>query len=72
MDHEIERWFIVATCQKCQKTIYLLRDLNQGKGSLNAIYDVMCPFCQHKGSYEGRHHREIITGTDCGDASSPF
>jgi len=44
MDHEVERWFIVATCQKCQKTIYLLRDLNQGKGSLNAIYDVMCPF----------------------------
>jgi len=44
MDHEIERWFIVATCEKCQKTIYLVRDLNQGKGSLNAIYDVICSF----------------------------
>jgi len=72
MDHEIERWFIVATCEKCQKTIYLVRDLNQGKGSLNAIYDVVCPFCQHKGSYEGRHHREILTAMGAGGVSSPY
>jgi hypothetical protein len=58
MDQEADRWFIVTTCEECQKIIYLMRDLNKGRGSLNAIYQVTCPFCQHRGSYEARHYRE--------------
>ena len=58
MDQKTDQWFIVVTCQECQSTIFLFRDLNNGKGSLNATYDIKCPECNHKGSYEGRHYQE--------------
>ena len=50
-------WYIVATCENCNSTIFLVRDLNEGRGSLNAAYGVTCPQCNHKGFYEGRHYK---------------
>ncbi len=50
-------WYIIVTCEHCQSTLYLFRDLTDGKGSLNAIYSVTCPHCRQKGEYEARHYR---------------
>jgi hypothetical protein len=50
-------WYIVVTCEHCQSTLYLFRDLTEGKGSLSATYAVTCPLCQQKGEYEARHHQ---------------
>jgi len=58
MDHQTGHWFIVATCEKCRTTIYLFRDLNEGKGSLNATYKTTCPNCHYTGYYDGRHYQE--------------
>ena len=49
-------WYIVVTCQKCSRTIFLFPDLNNGKGAVDARYIVTCPRCQHKGGYSGRHY----------------
>jgi predicted nucleic-acid-binding Zn-ribbon protein len=48
-------WYIVVTCQSCLSTIFLFRDLTEGKGNLDATYTVTCPRCGHKGSYTARH-----------------
>jgi len=50
-------WYIVVTCQKCDSTVFVFRDLTDGKGSINATYSVTCPRCQQKGDYEGRHYQ---------------
>ena len=50
-------WYIVVTCGNCGSTLYLFRDLNNGKGSLTGTYFVTCPRCDHLGEYEGRHYQ---------------
>ena len=35
MDQKTGQWFIVVTCEESQSTIFLFRDLNNRKGSLN-------------------------------------
>ncbi|HEU5236073.1 MAG TPA: hypothetical protein VFU37_02960 [Pyrinomonadaceae bacterium] len=52
-------WYIVVTCKHCQSTIFLFRDLTNGKGSLGATYVVTCPHCQRRGEYEGRHYQHV-------------
>jgi predicted nucleic-acid-binding Zn-ribbon protein len=49
-------WYIVVTCAKCASTIFLFRDLTEGKGSLDARYIVTCPRCKHEGQYQARHY----------------
>ena len=53
---QIGTWYIVVTCEKCQATIFLFRDLNEGKGALDANYIVRCPHCEHKGAYTAQHY----------------
>ena len=50
-------WYVVVTCQQCQSTIFLFRDLTKGKSRLDANYLVTCPQCQHEGQYTGRHYQ---------------
>ena len=54
---EIGSWYIVVTCHHCTATLFLFRDLTEGKGSLSATYVVTCYHCGHQGEYEGRHYR---------------
>lgn len=49
-------WYIVITCSHCRSTVYLFRDLTEGKGALDACYVVKCPYCQQDGEYEARHY----------------
>ena len=56
MDHKDGQWFIVVTCEQCRTMIYLFPDLTNGKSSLNASYEVICPHCHHGGIYDGQHH----------------
>jgi DNA-directed RNA polymerase subunit RPC12/RpoP len=51
-------WYIVVTCAKCDSTIFLFRDLTQGKSSLTARYIVRCPRCGHEAEYEARHYQQ--------------
>jgi len=53
-------WYIVVTCEKCDSTVFLFKDLTDGKGSINATYSVTCPRCRHKGDYEGRHYEHSL------------
>jgi hypothetical protein len=50
-------WYVVVTCQSCLSTIFLFRDLTEGKGRLDANYIVTCPRCSHRDSYTARHLR---------------
>jgi len=58
------RWYIVTTSEKCDSTIFLFPDLNNGAASLNASYFVTCPLCQHQGHYEGRHYQHSSTDSN--------
>jgi predicted nucleic-acid-binding Zn-ribbon protein len=58
IEPQVGTWYIVVTCAECKSTLYLFRDLTEGKGSLNASYTVTCPRCRHKGQYEAQHRRE--------------
>ena len=49
-------WYVVVTCDRCERDIFLFRDLTKGKGNLQASYIVKCPFCLKDGSYNGRHY----------------
>ena len=49
-------WYVVVTCQKCESTIFLFRDLTEGKSALDANYIVTCPQCGHKDGYQARHY----------------
>jgi hypothetical protein len=53
---EVGMWYVVITCEKCTSTVYLFRDLTEGKSALDAHYIVTCPRCTHKGSYLARHY----------------
>jgi len=59
---EIGFWYIVVTCHQCNATLFLFRDLTEGKGSLSATYVVTCHHCGHRGEYEGRHYKHVIGG----------
>jgi hypothetical protein len=59
-------WYIVVTCEHCKSTLYLFRDLTEGKGSLNATYTVTYPGCHHKGDYEARHYQHSRTVASMG------
>ena len=61
IEPEIGSWYIVVTCHKCKATVFLFRDLTEGKGSLSATYLVRCPRCGHQGEYEGHHYRHAAT-----------
>jgi hypothetical protein len=57
-------WYIVVTPEKCQSTIFIFRDLTQGKGSLRGRYIVLCPRCSHKGCYDdARHYRRSLSAS---------
>lgn len=49
-------WYIVVSCSKCTRTIFLFPDLNDGKGAIDANYVVTCPRCGHKDGYQATHH----------------
>ena len=53
---EAETWYIVVTCKKCTSTIFLFRDLTEGKGVLDANYIVTYPRCAHKAGYAAHHY----------------
>ena len=55
IEPKVGSWYIVVTCEHCRSTLYLFRDLTEGKGSLSATYTVTCPGCQWKGEYEAQH-----------------
>jgi len=55
IEPQIGSWYIVVTCEHCKSTLYLFRDLTEGKGSLGATYALTCPLCDRKGEYEARH-----------------
>jgi hypothetical protein len=57
IEPQVGSWYIVVICERCHSTLYLFRDLTEGKGSLGATYTVTCPHCQHRGEYEARHYR---------------
>jgi predicted nucleic-acid-binding Zn-ribbon protein len=50
------KWYIVVTCSQCNSTVFLFRDLTDGKSALNARYFITCPSCGRDGEYEGRHY----------------
>ena len=53
-------WYIVVTCEHCKSTLYLFRDLTNGKGLLSATYFVTCPHCHKRGEYEARHYQHVV------------
>ena len=55
-----DTWYIVVTCEKCDSTVFLFKDLTDGKGSINATYSVTCPHCRHKSDYESRHYKHSL------------
>ena len=54
---EVDSWYIVVTCAKCESILFLFRDLTDGQSSSGASYSVICPHCYHKGEYEARHYQ---------------
>ena len=61
---QIGCWYIVVTCEHCDSTLCLFRDLTEGKGFLGATYTVICPRCNRKGEYEARHYQHAGRTTD--------
>src|ERR1043166_395868 len=49
-------WYIVVTCENCKLTVFLFRDLKDGKRALEGKYVVTCPRCGYRSEYEGRHY----------------
>jgi hypothetical protein len=45
-------WYVVIRCEHCGTRQPLLRDLSEGKNSINAIYRVCCEKCGHVGHYD--------------------
>ncbi len=63
LEPQVGSWYIVVTCRSCDSTVFLFRDLTEGKGSMNATYSVTCPRCRHKGEYDGRHYQHARNGS---------
>jgi RNase P subunit RPR2 len=57
IEPEDGQWYVVVTCESCGSTVYLFRDLTQGKGRLDANYIVTCPRCHQKASCTARHEK---------------
>src|SRR6266542_3880948 len=57
IDPQDGKWYVVVTCEECKSTIFLFRDLNNGSGSLKALYGVICPHCRHKVRYDAHDYQ---------------
>jgi|SRR5687767_5410737 len=39
-------WYLSVKCDRCNCTILVSRDLNQGQGNINGEYRIRCPRCK--------------------------
>ncbi len=59
----VGQWFLSVTCERCDRRVLLFPDLNNGRGSIQAFFNVTCPNCKIKQTLPAEHyhqHRELV------------